>query len=154
MGRRIDNLSWMAPETKVKAKAKLTAFTPRVGYPDQWHDYSSIAIARDDLFGNSLRANQWAHDFNVRKLGQPIYRWEWGLDPMTVNAQANFSLVAITFGGILRTVLRPQCRPATIRGIGAVIGHEMSPTSTTMVRNMTDRHLTVGDAKISPFSNG
>ncbi|MEO6582057.1 MAG: M13-type metalloendopeptidase [Sphingomicrobium sp.] len=129
MGRRIENLSWMAPETKVKAKAKLAAFTPRVGYPDQWHDYSNIAIARDDLFGNSLRANQWAHDYNVQKLGRPIYRWEWGLDPMTVNAQANFQLVAITFpAAILQPpFFDPNADPAiNYGGIGAVIGHEMS----------------------------
>jgi putative endopeptidase len=129
MGRRIDNLTWMAPETKVKAKAKLAAFTPRVGYPDQWHDYSTIAIARDDLFGNALRANQWAHDYNVQKLGQPIYRWEWGLSPMLVNAQANPTLVAITFpAAILQPPFFDPHADAAINygGIGAVIGHEMS----------------------------
>jgi len=94
LGRRIDALPWMAVETKVRARAKLAAFKSRVGYPEQWHDYSSIAINRDDLFGNALRANQWAYEWNIGKLGKPIYRWEWGLDPMTVNAQANFSLVA------------------------------------------------------------
>ena len=129
MGRRIDNLTWMAPETKAKAKLKLATFKSRVGYPDQWHDYSSITIARDDLFGNALRANQWAHDFNVQKLGKPVYRWEWGMDPMTVNAQANFSLVAITFpAAILQPpFFDPNADPAiNYGGIGAVIGHEMS----------------------------
>src|SRR5258705_2732303 len=58
MGRRIESLSWMAPETKVKAKAKLAAFTPRIGYPSQWHDYT-FEVRPDDLFGNALRANQW-----------------------------------------------------------------------------------------------
>ena len=128
MGRRIDNLSWMAPETKVKAKAKLAAFTPRIGYPTQWHDYT-FDVRRDDLFGNALRANQWAHDWNIRKLGQPIYRWEWGFDPMTVNAQANFKLVAITFpAAILQPpFFDPNADPAVnYGGIGAVIGHEMS----------------------------
>ena len=129
MGRRIDNLTWMAPETKVKAKAKLAAFTPRVGYPDQWHDYSTIAITRDDLFGNALRANQWAHDFNIHKLGNPIYRWEWGLSPMLVNAQANPTLVAITFpAAILQPPFFDPNADLAINygGIGAVIGHEMS----------------------------
>jgi len=128
MGRRIENLSWMAPETKVKAKAKLAAFTPRIGYPDQWHDYS-FEVRRDDLFGNSLRANQWAHDWNIGKLGKPVMRWEWGLDPMTVNAQANFGLVAITFpAAILQPpFFDPNADPAVnYGGIGAVIGHEMS----------------------------
>jgi putative endopeptidase len=128
MGRRIDNLSWMQAETKVKAKAKLAAFTSRVGYPDQWHDYT-FEVSRDDLFGNALRANQWSHDWNIHKLGQPIKRWEWGLTPMTVNAQANFSLVAITFpAAILQPpFFDPKADPAVnYGGIGAVIGHEMS----------------------------
>jgi len=128
MGRRIDNLTWMAPETKVKAKAKLAAFTPRIGYPSQWHDYT-FDVRRDDLFGNQWRASQWAHDWNTHKLGQPIYRWEWGFDPMTVNAQANFKLVAITFpAAILQPpFFDPNADPAVnYGGIGAVIGHEMS----------------------------
>jgi len=128
MGRRIDNLTWMAPETKVKAKAKLAAFTPRIGYPDQWHDYT-YDVRRDDLFGNALRANQWAHDWNIGKLGKPVMRWEWGLTPMTINAQANFNLVAITFpAAILQPpFFDPNADPAiNYGGIGAVIGHEMS----------------------------
>jgi putative endopeptidase len=128
MGRRIDNLTWMAPETKVKAKAKLAAFTPRIGYPDQWHDYT-FDVRRDDLFGNALRASQWAHDWNIGKLGKPVMRWEWGLAPMTINAQANFNLVAITFpAAILQPpFFDPNADPAVnYGGIGAVIGHEMS----------------------------
>jgi putative endopeptidase len=128
LGQRIDKLSWMQPETKVKAKAKLAAFTSRVGYPDQWHEYT-FDVARDDLFGNAMRANQWAHDFNIQKLGKPVYRWEWGLDPMTVNAQANFGLVAITFpAAILQPpFFDPHADPAVnYGGIGSVIGHEIS----------------------------
>ena len=128
MGRRIDQLTWMAPETKAKAKAKAAAFTSRVGYPDQWHDYT-FEVRRDDLFGNFMRANQWAHDWNIQKLGKSIFRWEWGLDPMTVNAQANFQLVAITFpAAILQPpFFDPHADPAlNYGGIGAVIGHEIS----------------------------
>jgi putative endopeptidase len=128
MGRRIDNLEWMRPETKAKAKAKLAAFTPRIGYPDQWHDYT-FAVTGDDLFGNALRANQWSHDWNIQKLGKPVMRWEWGLAPMTVNAQANFKIVAITFpAAILQPpFFDPNADPAlNYGGIGAVIGHEMS----------------------------
>ena len=128
MGRRIDLLSWMAPETKVKAKAKLAAFTPRIGYPTQWHDYT-FDVRPDDLFGNAMRANQWAHDWDIHKLGHEIYRWEWSFDPMTVNAQANFKLVAITFpAAILQPpYFDPNADPAiNYGGIGAVIGHEMS----------------------------
>jgi len=128
MGRRIDNLAWMQPETKVKAKAKLAAFTSRIGYPDQWHSYT-FDVVRDDLFDNAMRSNQWKHDWNMQKLGKPIYRWEWGLTPMTVNAQANFGLVAITFpAAILQPpFFDPNADPAVnYGGIGAVIGHEMS----------------------------
>jgi putative endopeptidase len=128
MGRRIENLSWMSPETKVKAQAKLAAFTPRIGYPTQWHDYT-FEVRGDDLFGNAWRANRWQHDWNINKLGHPIYRWEWGFDPMTVNAQANFKLVAITFpAAILQPpFFDPNADPAVnYGGIGAVIGHEMS----------------------------
>ena len=128
MGRRIDNLTWMAPETKVKAKAKLAAFTPRIGYPSEWHNYT-FDVRRNDLFGNLQRANQWSHDWNIHKLGKPVMRWEWGLDPMTINAQANFQLVAITFpAAILQPpFFDPNADPAINYGaIGSVIGHEMS----------------------------
>ena len=59
LGHRIDNLAWMQPETKVKAKKKLANFTTKIGYPDRWKDYGSLEIRADDLFGNALRANQW-----------------------------------------------------------------------------------------------
>ena len=129
LGRRIDALTWMAPETKAKANAKLAAFVPRIGYPDRWRDYSNLQVRTGDAFGNALRANQWRHDYNVTKLGKPIYRWEWGMAPMTVNAQANFGLVAITFpAAILQPpFFDPKADPAVnYGGIGAVIGHEIS----------------------------
>ncbi|MBX9815594.1 MAG: M13 family metallopeptidase, partial [Sphingomonas sp.] len=129
MDKRIDKLAWMTPATKVKAHAKLAAFTPRIGYPSQWRDYSALTITPGDAFGNQLRANQWAFDYNRNKLGKPVYRWEWGLAPMTVNAQANPTLVAITFpAAILQPpFFDPNADPAVNYGaIGAVIGHEMS----------------------------
>ena len=129
MNARIDRLGWMAPETKVKAHAKLAAFTPRIGYPSQWHDYGTLGIVAGDAFGNEWRANQWGYDFNRQKLGKAIYRWEWGMTPMTVNAQANPTLVAITFpAAILQPpFFDPKADPAiNYGGIGAVIGHEMS----------------------------
>ena len=129
MGRRIDQLEWMTPETKARAHAKLAAFTPKIGYPDRWRDYSGLEIRRDDLFGNALRANRFAHDYNIGKLGQPIYRWEWGMTPMTVNAYANFGMVEIVFpASILQPpFFDPHADPAiNYGGIGAVIGHELS----------------------------
>ena len=129
MGKRIDALTWMAPETKVKAQAKLAAFTPKIGYPDRWRDYSSLRIAAGDAFGNKQRANRWAHDYNVAHLGQPLQRWEWNMTPMTVNAYANFGMVEIVFpAAILQPpFFDPKADPAVnYGGIGAVIGHEMS----------------------------
>ncbi|THD36559.1 MAG: M13 family peptidase [Sphingomonas sp.] len=129
MNARIDRLTWMAPETKVKAHAKLAAFTPRIGYPTTWRDYAALNIVKGDAFGNELRANQWGYDYNRAKLGKAIYRWEWGMTPMTVNAQANPTLVAITFpAAILQPpFFDPNADPAVnYGGIGAVIGHEMS----------------------------
>ena len=129
MNARIDRLDWMSAETKVKAHAKLAAFTPRIGYPSRWRDYTALKIVPGDAFGNAVRANQWAHNYNIGKLGKPIYRWEWGMNPMTVNAQANPTLVAITFpAAILQPpFFDPNADPAVnYGGIGAVIGHEMS----------------------------
>ena len=129
MTARVDQLEWMTPETKIKAKAKLAAFTPRIGYPSQWRDYGALSIQPGDAFGNALRANQWAHAYNIGKLGKPVYRWEWGMMPMTVNAQANPTLVAITFPAAIMQppFFDPNADPAVnYGGIGAVIGHEIS----------------------------
>jgi putative endopeptidase len=129
MNRRIDAIDWMAPETKAKAHQKLAAFTPRIGYPSQWHDYSAMQVVTGDAFGNELRSNQWQAADNISKLGQAVRRWEWGMTPMTVNAQANPPLVAITFpAAILQPpFFDPKADPAVnYGGIGAVIGHEMS----------------------------
>lgn len=129
MDRRIDQLDWMAPETKVKAHQKLAAFTPKIGYPDRWRDYSDLKIVAGDAFGNKVRAAQWAHNWNVGHLGKPLQRWEWGMTPMTVNAYANFGMVEIVFpAAILQPpFFDPNADPAVnYGGIGAVIGHELS----------------------------
>ncbi|RYD54704.1 MAG: M13 family peptidase [Sphingomonadales bacterium] len=129
MGTRIDALDWMAPETKAKAHAKLAAFTPKIGYPDRWKDYSALTITPGDAFGNNLRANQWAHEENIGHLGKPLQRWEWGMTPMTVNAYANFGMVEIVFpAAILQPpFFDPHADDAVnYGGIGAVIGHELS----------------------------
>jgi putative endopeptidase len=129
MGRRIDGLTWMSPEAKTRAREKLAAFTPKIGYPDRWRDYSGLEIKRDDLFGNAIRANNFDFDYQVGKLGKPIYRWEWGMTPMEINAYANFGMVEIVFPA---AILQPpffdiNADPAVnYGGIGAVIGHEIS----------------------------
>jgi putative endopeptidase len=129
MGRRIDRLEWMSPETKVKAHAKLAAFTPKIGYPDRWRDYSGLDIRRDDLIGNVLRSRNFEHAYQIGKLGKPIYRWEWGMTPMEINAYANFGMVEIVFpAAILQPpFFDPHADPAiNYGGIGTVIGHELS----------------------------
>ncbi|MDP9421747.1 MAG: M13 family metallopeptidase [Pseudomonadota bacterium] len=129
MGRRIDGLTWMAPETKVRARAKLANFRTKIGYPERWKDYSALEIRRDDPLGNAMRAAEWAHNDNITRLGEPIRRWEWGMTPMTVNAYANFGMQEIVFpASILQPpFFDPHADPAiNYGGIGAVIGHEIS----------------------------
>jgi putative endopeptidase len=129
MGRRIDGLEWMSPDTKVKARAKLANFTTKIGFPDRWRDYSALEIKHDDLFGNAVRIAAFNHEYNVGKLGKPIYRWEWGMTPMTINAYANFGMNEIVFpAAILQPpFFDPKADPAVnYGGIGAVIGHEIS----------------------------
>jgi len=129
MGRRIDGLTWMAPETKTRARAKLANFTTKIGYPERWQDYSALTIQPEDALGNAMRAAQWQHDDNVKKLGEPIRRWEWGMTPMTINAYANFGMQEIVFpAAILQPPFFDPNADAAINygGIGAVIGHEIS----------------------------
>ncbi len=129
MGRRIDGLSWMAPETKQRARAKLANFTTKIGYPDRWKDYSALQIEAGDALGNAMRAAEWAHNDNITRLGEPIRRWEWGMTPMTINAYANFGMQEIVFpAAILQPpFFDPNADPAiNYGGIGAVIGHEIS----------------------------
>lgn len=129
MGKRIDGLSWMAPETKIKARAKLAAFMPKIGYPSKWRDYAGLEIRRGDLLGNVMRANAFDWQRNLNKLGKPIDRTEWQMTPMEINAYANFGMNEIVFpAAILQPpFFDPHADPAiNYGGIGAVIGHEIS----------------------------
>ena len=74
-------LTWMAPATKVQAQAKLATFTTKIGYPEQWHDYSALEIRRRRLFGNALRADQWAHDYQCRQARRADLPLGMGHDP-------------------------------------------------------------------------
>lgn len=129
LGQRIDNLSWMQPQTKVRARAKLANFTVKIGYPSQWRSYQGLDIRSDDLFGNAWRSNQFEHQYQIGKLGGAVRRWEWGMTPMTVNAYANFGMNEIVFpAAILQPpFFDPNADDAiNYGGIGAVIGHEIS----------------------------
>jgi putative endopeptidase len=129
MDRRIQGLAWMAPETKTRARAKLAAFTPKIGFPEEWRDYSALEVRRGDLVGNVIRANEFEHRRQLDKLGKPVDRREWGMYPMTINAYANFAWNEIVFpAAILQPpFFDPNADPAVnYGGIGAVIGHEIS----------------------------
>ena len=129
MDVRLANLDWMTPETKAKARVKLAAFTPKIGYPDKWRDYSALEIVPGDALGNALRARAFEYQRNVAKIGKPVDRSEWGMAPQTVNAYANPLLNEIVFPA---AILQPpffdlNADPAVNYGaIGAVIGHEIS----------------------------
>ena len=129
MGDRLKKLEWMTPETKQKALAKLAAFTPKIGYPDTWRDYSALTIRRDDLVGNVARSSEFEFQRNLDKIGKPIDRGEWFMTPMTINAYANPTMNEIVFpAAILQPpFFDPNADPAVnYGGIGAVIGHEIS----------------------------
>jgi hypothetical protein len=82
----INELSWMSPETKAKALDKLAKFTPKIGYPDKWRDYSALTITRDDLFGNIGRITKFTRDIELAKIGKPVDKTEWlmTLRPLTL----------------------------------------------------------------------
>ena len=125
----IDTLDWMSPQTKKEAQAKLATFTPKIGYPKKWRDYSALEIKRDDLLGNVMRANAFEHKRNVGKLGKPVDRDEWFMSPQTVNAYYNPELNEIVFPAVILQppFFDPKADDAVNYGaIGAVIGHEIS----------------------------
>jgi len=82
----IDSIDWMGPETKKQAQDKLAKFTPKIGYPNKWRDYSKLAFKDGDLLGNLARATEFAYNRNLDKLGKPIDKEEWGMTPQTINA--------------------------------------------------------------------
>ena len=124
----IKELEWMSEETKKSALDKLSKFTPKIGYPDEWKDYSSLEIKAGDLVGNYMRYNQWEMQNMLDKLGQPIDRNEWHMTPQTVNAYYNPVMNEIVFPA---AILQPpffnlEAEDAVnYGGIGAVIGHEL-----------------------------
>ncbi|HEX2095651.1 MAG TPA: M13-type metalloendopeptidase [Longimicrobiaceae bacterium] len=125
----IDQLEWMSPETKAQAKAKLSRFTVKIGYPDQWRDYSALEIRPGDLVGNVRRASEFAFRRAVDRLGKPIDRTEWAMTPQTVNAYYSSTMNEIVFpAAILQPpFFNPEADDAVNYGaIGAVIGHEIS----------------------------
>jgi putative endopeptidase len=124
----IKELPWMSEATKAKALEKLAKFTPKIGYPDKWRDYSSLVIKSDDLIGNLQRIAAFGHAYEVAKIGKPVDRDEWHMTPQTVNAYYNPLMNEIVFPA---AILQPPFFDmeadiaANYGGIGAVIGHEI-----------------------------
>ncbi len=130
---RIDNLAWMSDSTKIKAKEKLGTTTIKVGYPDEWKDYSSLEINSPknggSYFQNMLNASRWNVEDNISKLGEPVDKSEWFMAPQIVNAYYNPSYNEIVFpAAILQPPFYDYKADAAVNygGIGAVIGHEIS----------------------------
>ena len=127
---RIDiaRLPWMSDATKVMALEKLNKFTPKIGYPNKWRDYSKLTIVADDLMANLEAVNQFGQEFNFSKIGTPIDREEWGMTPQTVNAYYHPLYNEIVFPA---AILQPPFfdleadDAVNYGGIGAVIGHEI-----------------------------
>jgi len=124
----IKELDWMSEATRAKALEKLSKFTPKIGYPSKFKDYSSLNISADDLVGNVRHVSAWVLEDSMAKLGKPIDRDEWHMTPQTVNAYYNPTMNEIVFpAAILQwPFYSPDSDKATnYGGIGAVIGHEI-----------------------------
>ncbi len=125
---RIENLAWMSPETKKKALEKWASFTPKIGYPDKWRDWSGLQTSRESYIENVLAGNEFNYKWNIGKIGKPVDKTEWGMSPQTVNAYYNPQQNEIVFPA---AILQPPFFDAkaddalNYGGIGAVIGHEM-----------------------------
>ncbi|WP_190285629.1 M13 family metallopeptidase [Montanilutibacter psychrotolerans] len=126
---RIENLDWMSDETKKKALEKWAAFTPKIGYPDKWREWTGLSTDRGSFIGNVMAAQEFNYKWNLGKIGKPVDRTEWGMPPQMVNAYYNPLQNEIVFPA---AILQPPffdpnaTDEMNYGGIGAVIGHEMT----------------------------
>ncbi|MCY7296077.1 M13 family metallopeptidase [Alteromonas sp. a30] len=127
-GDSIKDLEWMSEETKKAALDKLSKFTPKIGYPDKWRDYSSLKIKADDLVGNYMRHDKFEHLYWVERIGKQVDPTDWGMTPQTINAYYSPTRNEIVFpAGILQPpFFNLEAEDAVNYGaIGVVIGHEI-----------------------------
>ena len=128
-GNSVDGLTWMSPQTKVQAKEKLSKYMVKIGYPDNWRDYTKLVVRDGDALGNSARAARFEYERQAHRVNGKVDRTEWGMFPQTVNAYYNPSMNEIVFPA---AILQPpffnrEADDAVNYGaIGAVIGHEIS----------------------------
>jgi putative endopeptidase len=126
---RIARLPWMTPATRKVALEKLAAFHPKIGYHDKWRDYSALEVKAADAFGNVARAAAFDWQRQLKRLGGPTDRGEWGMTPQTINAYYNSTFNEVVFpAAILQPPFFDPHADAAVNygGIGGVIGHEMS----------------------------
>ncbi|HEV7606419.1 MAG TPA: M13 family metallopeptidase [Steroidobacteraceae bacterium] len=127
--QRVQSVTWMSPETRAKADAKLQNLYLGVGYPDKWSDYAGLTVDPRDASGNLLRVEQWNYRNALAQLGKPVDRKEWGVAPQSVGAVLMFQLNAYNFAAAL---LQPPkfdaaaSEAATYGAIGAILGHDIS----------------------------
>ena len=127
---RIERLEWMTDSTKQKAIEKLDKFTVKIGYPDEWKDYSELAISEDNnYYENMVAVSEWSYKDNLSDINEPVDKKEWGMSPQTVNAYFNpFNNEIVFPAAILQPPFYNYKADAAVNygGIGAVIGHEIS----------------------------
>lgn len=129
MGEVVDGLEWMSPETKAKAREKLSTFNPKIGYPDKWKDYSSVKISRASYWNDVLAGREFFIKDDWQHIGKPVDRGKWGMTPPTSNAYYNPLLNEIVFpAGILQPPAFDMTKTDAVNygAIGVVIGHEIS----------------------------
>jgi putative endopeptidase len=127
---RIKKLDWMGDATKVKAMKKLDAIIMKIGYPDKWKDLSSLQVDRSSYVKNVMRANMWEFNYMISKVGKPVDRSEWDMEPQTYNAYYNPSNNEIVMPGcniIIPGYERTLADDALLySNIGATFGHEIT----------------------------
>jgi len=129
LATNIDQLDWMTPATKKEALIKLHKIEDKIGYPNQWRDYSSVKIVRGDALGNAYRSGEFEFKRGLAKIGKPVDRGEWLMTPPTVDAYYDPQLNTINFpAGILQPPFfdKNADDAANFGAIGAVIGHELT----------------------------
>jgi putative endopeptidase len=127
--KRIDSLTWMAAATKAEAKKKVETMAVGVGYPDKWRDYGALEVRADDAYGNLDRAQLANYQYQLAKIGKPVDKTEWWMEPQVVNAQNQPLQNSLTFPAAIldKGFYDPAADDAANYGaLGSVIGHEIS----------------------------